>query len=206
MPTKKDANASTIQTLSELPVTGPRSKRIPLPVNYPFRLWVDPLRVRFVDHRPRYNPVAVAIIPGVQNVPGSGDPTNIDAAQVKLGRVPVPIRFPCRAWGEDVVGYIVPLDLGPDSHGEHATHYHDVWTRYDRIGSQMIRRFDQAGWDEFCSSVESLPGLGAVDPTVAEGERARIVAAAREHERMAAKAPGAAAHAAELLEAIKPPT
>ncbi len=184
--------------LKELPVRAAGAKRLPLAMNHAFQYWVDAARVRIVKGRACFNPVAIAVVPGLQNVPGSGDPTTIDGYQHnKLRRKLVPLDFKVKAWGEEVAGYLIEKPIGQDLHGKPLVHYHDVWHRYEEMGGQIIQTFDQEGWDDFCVRTEKVMGA-APHTAIVSAERSRVQKSAEEHRRQAHRAPGAAAHAADL--------
>ena len=203
MPLRADTESTGSRVLSELPQVAARSRRMPLPVNSVFRYWVDPAGVGIVDGRARYEPVRVAIQDGVQNVIG-GDPGPMDVYQQKIGRIPVPQDFEVQAWGETHTGYVVQLDLGSDRRGKQLYHYHDAWTRYEMIGTQLVTEYDYEGWADFCERVASLVG-SEPHPRIVEGERMRLRSAAQIHRRMAGASPGALAEA-EAIEARLTPT
>ena len=178
------------QVVTELEQVQARQKRLPLDQNHQFRYWVAPERVYFSEGVCLYNPVAIGVIPGIQNVPESGDPTTIDGYQLnRAGRTKVPMDFECIAWGELVRGYLVKLFIGADTNGKQLYHFHDVWTRYEKLGASYVRSFDYEGWRDFCKRVESIKDesgqvLGPPHPQIQSAERSRQLTLLDQHRRV----------------------
>ncbi len=160
-----------------------------------FRYWVDPTRIVIRDGRAYWNPIRVAIEPGVGNTPISGDPSAIDGYQLnQLRRVPVPANFEVVAWGRVEVGY-VRRKISHDDRGKRLVHHHDVWTRYEQQGTLRIEAFDQKGFQDFRVRVEALMAGPPAD-AIKGKERLRLQRSMDDHLR-AGHTSGAAARGAE---------
>ncbi len=207
MPIRAPDNMSPIghsETLTTLPRTDRRSKRIPLPMNHPFQYWVDPVRLALRGGVATYAPVKIEVIPGVQNVPGNGDPATIESYQKREnGRVAVPMDFEVIAWGKKRAGYLVRMKTGTDLIGKELYHYHDVWTRYELIGNKVIATFDHDGWGDFEGRCGALMDVKP-HPAIVSAERSRLEAAAQSHDRISHKSPGANHTAAQIRAKLQP--
>lgn len=182
-----------------------REQRLPLALNHQFRFWVAPERVRYHSGVCRYNPVEVAVVPGIHNVPESGDPTTIDGLQEnRHGRTMVPMDFELVAWGQKSKGYMCELEVGTDAMGKVLLHYHNIWIRYEKLGSTVVRTFDGDGWADFCIRVEKLMG-GPPHQAIQDAERSRLMAMAEQHRRSSHVSPGGMANAAMIEAALRLP-
>lgn len=202
MPTPTSAPTG-VRPLHDLPVQATAAERKPLKQNAPFRYWVDPSQIAWIDGEPYARPIKVPIKPGAQNTPGTGDPTQSDGYQARrMKRVPVPLDFEVMAWGEAVRGYALAETFAHDLEGKPLVHYHDVWTRYDMVGSQLVPTFDRDGWQNFCRRATAL--IGGLHPQVVEASREQVRQRARAI-RQATPANQNARDAADQLEAATKP-
>lgn len=195
MVTEVEGQSEVITGLEPTPV---RAKRPELPENHPFRFWVDPRRIHIVKGKAYFLPAAVTTEPGLQGVQDASRVSIMDAYQQDdLGRTIVPMDFEVTAWGKKVKGYVVRRYLGTDLAGKKLYHYHDVWTRFRKVGAILERDFDREGWIAFCRSVESLVG-GPPDRIIVEAQRVRVQNVAASLRRSAHRSPGAEANANAL--------
>jgi hypothetical protein len=189
--------------LTELPKSI-KHERIPLSENSPFEFWVDLDRLIFVNGVARWNPISVPVTPGIQGVPQDGSPGTVHNYQTQdLKRIPVPLDFKVKAWGETVTGYMVRMDIGKDRRGKQLYHYHDVWTRYEVRGRRIRIERDEDGWSDFRQRLEKMKLrdgsiLGTPDEASVEDERQRILSVARDLRRMTHQSPGAGGIADDL--------
>jgi len=178
-----------------------KRKRIPLPENSPFRYWVDPVRLRFIKGKAAANPIAIAYIPGAQGIGDNADPVLMDAYQRNLGRIPVPMSAPVRAFGQDDAGTLRRMLVGTDRNGKQIFHYHSPWDRKTVVGNRVIPTFDREGWDEFCINCTDLIPEG-LHPEVVKGSKTALRKTARQNARVAATQPAAADVANKILDDI----
>lgn len=191
----RDAPTQTgeVRDLTSLPVRKAAEAK-PLPEKPPFQLWVAPDRVVWVDGECFYQPFAVPIDPGVQNVPMSGVPDTMHGYQRRMDRVMVPMDFECTAWGEKRKGY-VQIEVGRDRNGKELLHHRDCWTRYRTLGGTRRAEFDADGWHDLRKRVESIihpetgQPIGPPSEMAAELERQRLIQSAAAHQRLAPSSP-----------------
>jgi len=185
--------------LADLPSPAARKKtRLPLPENAPFRFWVDPVRVRFIDGKPCANPIAVSYVPGAQGIGDDANPLTMDDYQRRLGRVPVPMTAPVVAFGESSSGTLRRMLVGTDRNGKQIHHYHSPWEKKTPVGNRVVVEFDHDGWDAFCVDCTALVE-GGLHPVVVKGSRAAYLKTARQNARVAATQPAAGDVAAKIL-------
>jgi hypothetical protein len=187
--------------LTDLPQRTEAAKRLPLPENSPFLIYVDPLCVRLLDGEFHYLPIEVPFAPGRQGVTDKDTGPMKTYQEDKLKRTLVPMNFEVIAWDEKVNGYMVAKDIGRDRAGKQLTHYHNVWTRYVEIGNSLQPEFDHDGWDDFCKRCTELMG-GPPHQRVSDMERRRLQRQAESHRRLGAKVPGSDARAERIEKAI----
>jgi len=185
--------------LTQLPQREAAAKRLPLPENSPFQIYIDPLRVCIIDGEYHYNPVEIPFAPGRQNVTSSDTGPMKLYQEDKLKRILVPMDTEVTAWGETVTGYMVCKDIGKDRMGKDLKHYHSVFTRYVQIGNSLIPEFDYDGWADFCKRCTAIVGQPP-HQQVRQMEARRLARAAKSHRRIANRSPGAV-EAAEKIEA-----
>tara|TARA_R110000782_G_C14624347_1_gene393648 strand:+ start:84 stop:683 length:600 start_codon:yes stop_codon:yes gene_type:complete len=179
--------------------TAQRAERINLPENGSFQFWVDVDRVRWEQGVCYFNPISVAIVPGIQNVPSDGDPATLDSYNGrKLKRVPVPMDFKVKAWGKVETGYVRRMSLGKDRRGKEMFHFHSVWEKHIQHGRNLRTEFDADGFQDFRERVNKLMGGPPVD-FAADAEAARVRGVATELRRMRHASPGAGGIADDLL-------
>lgn len=193
--------------ITDLPNLGANGgELIPLPINHAFCYWVDPAQCQYVDGVAVHLPVRVAVEPGVLGTPTNADPAHIESYQRREnGRVKVPLDFDVIAWGKKSKGYVEAMDLGRDRLGNRHLHYHEVWARYVKVGKQWIREWDHEGYLDFCQRVAKLPGVGAIHPQVAAGEKAKILRSAAVHRGQAHQSAVAASVAEQLEKKVAAP-
>jgi hypothetical protein len=178
--------------------TADKPQRLNLAENGSFQFWVDVDRVRWVDGVCFFNPVAIEITPGIQNVPADGDPASIESYQGRtLKRLAVPMDFKVKAWGQNCTGYVLRKDIGQDRRGKQLYHFHSVWHRHVEHGRNLRVEFDAEGFQDFCKRVEKLMG-GAPVEFAADAEAARVRGVAQELRRMRHASPGAGGAADDL--------
>ena len=144
-----------------------RSSRPQLKPNHPFLYFVSPSEVEIMNGDVCLQPQRVRLEPGVY-VDNQGNFDNCLRYQAGLGRQLVDGNIEVIAFGEKVKGYIKRVEVGRNSDGVPFYHYHDVWTRYSRVGSVTVKEFDRDGFHKFRQQCLGVLDLTEVHPSIAK--------------------------------------
>ena len=131
----------------------------------PFLYFYSPSEVEVVEGEVWPQPQRIRLEPGVY-VNNKGNIDQVLLYQSKSGRTLIE-EMPVTAFGETHQGYIKRIQVGKNSDGEPVYHYHDVWTRYHRIGAVTKKEYDYQGFHLFRKQILELMG-GSIDPAISK--------------------------------------
>lgn len=131
-----------------------------------FLFFASESEVELVKGKVMPMPLKVRLEPGAM-VTSKGDFGPLLQYQAKNGRILVDGDMVVTAWGKQVKGYIQRIKVGLDAGGGPVYHYHDVWTRYVKVGSQTKMEFDHDGYNIFRQQLLGVLGIDEIHPAIA---------------------------------------